>query len=544
MSLEVDFDENEPIVIGDDYDEVDETILPSLLSVMPSSSVESRDDNITAVEEEVIVMPDPRFKKTSDNLVLSVKSPRDSLPPLAIQNIASRYDAVSGSDDDYVRKMKLAQKTKERTHQSKPLPPATEIISGLINASITKEKTSEVSKEKSVPKITQVARNPFLPLAETKPNPFTTVPLSNPFIRRPNPFVVAAEKPKNPFLQLTANKEKQVDIEELVNKRVAEELGKRKKRKTKNVSEDMRMDYKVVDSQNIGDRIRNLIPKGHTLIETACGSFVVPLYDDMTQEEQQRHRSTFKTRFKSLNVEWGGKHGLDEIEIPTADETLTNIHVRYEQTIRYIKQKNGCNFPKLFMMFCWGAVEVLAGKMGIDAKDYFESQLQMSDIYESKMIQMGQMGGFGEDWPAWIQLVVLSGVNLIMLCLFNKFLKSKGDIIDRDTVLRGVSNFISGKNSTLKEGADGIPRASSDPISNALGMNLGGMNVTNIATAAISGFSSMFGGSSDDDDEKPRKKKSKRTQKTSRETRREPKRQNKKVKEGPKSSSDDLPDEI
>ncbi len=384
--------------------------------------------------------------------------------------------------------------------------------------------------------------NPFLREQKLQ-NPFTVTVTKNPFISSQttiarNPFI---QEQRNPFL---VNQQTAQNIEEIVKRRVAEEMAKQKpilpetpapqkeEKKHRKRKTDVTQEYKVVDENTVGNHIKNLIPKGHTLIETAAGNFIVPLYDKMSFEEQQRRRSTFKTQYKSFNITWEGKFELD---MPEPDETLTNIDVRFQQAIRYIKQKNGCNFPKLFMIFCWGAIEVIAKKMGIAADGYFTSQLMICDVYESKMIQLGEGGGFGEDWPAWIQLVVLSGVNLILIIMLNKFLKGKEGIVSKPDILRGVSNFISGKSSTLAAGADGIPKPSDDPVSNAIGINLGGMNVTNMVTGLIGGMGSFFGG--DDDEEEEEKPKRKR---------RAGRARKEKKKEAPKGDGGrgTLPDEI
>ena len=325
----------------------------------------------------------------------------------------------------------------------------------------------------------------------------------NPFIAPRNPFI--APILANPFMIQTPSLPPVENVEQVVSKRVEEELSKIKKKRRKrsnSVTEPNKMDYKTIDVTKNG-AIGGLIPKGMVLIETRTGNYVVPLYDKMPAEEQQRIRNSFKTLYKSLNITWKDKH---EIEVATSDESLTNIDVRYQETVRYIKQQNGCNFPKLFMMFCWGAIEIIASKMGINAEGYFTAQLQLADIYESKMTQMGSISGFGEDWPVWIQLVVLSGTNLIMIILLNKFLKGYEGIVDKAEVMRGVSGFISGKTSSLAIGEDGVPKPTTDPVSNALGMNLGGLNMTNLLST---GLSSFFGSGDDDaaEKQKPKKKK-------------------------------------
>lgn len=290
----------------------------------------------------------------------------------------------------------------------------------------------------------------------------------------------------------------QEDLDSAIQRRVETELAKIKRKKKK---------------KSLPDAIKNLIPEGHTVIETAAGTFVIPIYDEMSTEEQRKHRKKFKTLYKSFNISWKGKHTIDMF---TDDDTLTDIDIKYQHSIRYVKQQNSFNLPKLIMIVCWGGIEIIARKMGIKADGYFVSQLQMCDVYESKMIQMGSIGGVGEDWPVWLQLVIVSAVNLILIVILNKWCKGL-DTNNKTCIMRGVSQFISGNRTSLDVNEDGSFKPSSDPISSAIGMNLGGLNLTNLIGSFMG---NMFGGGGDDDDEedeeaeKPKKKRSRRKKKT------------------------------
>lgn len=365
----------------------------------------------------------------------------------------------------------------------------------------TKNPFSGYAETKTNPFVTQTRENPFTTRAEK--NPFITqlqTPKTNPFQTRTNPFTTQAQAKKaaehilgkNPFSTKTETPStKSEDLDTAIQKRVEAELAKIKRKKKK---------------KNIPIGIKNLIPEGHTVIETAAGTFVVPIYEDMNTEEQRKCRKKFKTLYKSFNISWDGKHSIGMF---TEDDSLTDIDIKYQHSIRYVKQQNSFNLPKLMMIVCWGGVEVLARKMGIKANGYFVSQLQMCDVYESKMIQMGNIGGVGEDWPVWLQLVIVSAVNLILMVILNKWCKGL-DTNNKTCIMRGVSQFISGNRTSLDTNGDGSLKPSSDPISSAIGMNLGGINLTNIVGSFMG---NMFGGGDDDEEdqeEKPKKKRSKR----------------------------------
>lgn len=502
-------DDDVPITVGE--------FSENLCSVEHSDIATTSEAQIQSVEETSVEEEIPQITS------------RSLLPPLLPQSYASISRSHEVRDN---RSHSQSFREKEEQVQSSAvitLPPR------------------EIQSRQPLLQQPRTSINPFLQNQKLQ-NPFTVTVSKNPFISSQtttarNPFI---QEQRNPFL---VNQQAAQNIEEIVKRKVAEEMAKQKpilpeiiapqkeEKKHRKRKVDVSQEYKVVDENTVGNHIKNLIPKGHTLIETAAGNFIVPLYDKMSFEEQQRRRSTFKTQYKSFNITWEGKFELD---MPEPDETLTNIDVRFQQAIRYIKQKNGCNFPKLFMIFCWGAIEVIAKKMGIAADGYFTSQLMICDVYESKMIQLGEGGGFGEDWPAWIQLVVLSGVNLILIIMLNKFLKGKEGIVSKPDILRGVSNFISGKSSTLAAGADGIPKPSDDPVSNAIGINLGGMNVTNMVTGLIGGMGSFFGGDDDEEEEEEKPKRKRRAGRTRKDKKKEAQ------KEAPKGDGGrgSIPDEI
>jgi hypothetical protein len=234
------------------------------------------------------------------------------------------------------------------------------------------------------------------------------------------------------------------------------------------------------------------IPAGHQLIATKFGYYTVPMYCDMTYDEQQEKFNTFTALFRSLNHHWKDK-GLT-FELPKIGESLTNIDLRYQQALKYIKQQSGCNMPKLIMMACWIGIEVIAKKMGMNAEGYFMAQVNMYDVYHSKLVQMGEIGGFGEDWPAWVYLVVVSCANLAMIVGLNLYAPKN---IDKGQLMAGLTGFFSGKTTTTSE-VDGVIAPSADPLSDALGgMKMpGGANLTTMAGSLMGFFNKAQGGGS------------------------------------------------
>jgi hypothetical protein len=326
------------------------------------------------------------------------------------------------------------------------------------------------------PAAATVARNPFLALINqqtlsTQPTATSTPP------QLPPPLSKEEEEKK---------------IEAEVKKRLAQRLDseKNKRRRKQKSKTNLDTNYKVVN--DLDRAAKSMIPEGHILVETTRGSFIVPDYERMSLEEQQRRRNSWDLQYEDLSAQWKRK-----IKMPTEEESLTNIDVRYQEIRKYIQQNNSCNFPKLFMIVCWAGIQVAAQKMGINADGYFISQLRLLDIYESKMLRMSEMKSFGEDWPWWIHAIILSGVNLIMMAALNYKLKGKASIELKQDLMRSVSQFISGKTATPLPGSQEVQN-DDDPVGNVIGTRSSGINVTNIINAGISSF---FGSGDDDDDE-------------------------------------------
>jgi len=263
-------------------------------------------------------------------------------------------------------------------------------------------------------------------------------------------------------------------IQAEVDKRVAKMFEKKKRKKY--------VEY-------IPPRQKKYVKAGHRIVETAYGNYTVPLYDDLDDEEQQQRYNTFCALFMALNHNWRDK-GY-EFDMPNPNETLTNIDIRYQQSVKYIKNQTGCNMPKLILLFSWAAIQYIGSKMGLQTDGYFESQILMYDMYQSKLIEMGQISGFGEDWPAWIYLVITSLVNLAAMVILNTYTGKMLSDDNKTKVMRGIAGFFSGNNTAAKiDPQTGSISPSEDPLSDALGgFNIGGLNLTNMMGSFLSRFS-------------------------------------------------------
>lgn len=217
-----------------------------------------------------------------------------------------------------------------------------------------------------------------------------------------------------------------------------------------------------------------VVPEGHRLIDTEYGSYVVPKYEEWDAEAQQRCRATFELRFDILNQTWNG-HGIRFVA-PKPEETLTNIHVRYKQSVRYVMARSGVTMWKLILVGCWAAFEAVCCRMGLKASGYTESQLRVYEIYNSQLVELGEISGFGEDWPAWLKLLVISVVNAVIFIAANSLINGAGGA--STSLMKLVSQFIMGSNPMVNVSEeDGVPRPADNPLGGLKmgGFDLGGM---------------------------------------------------------------------
>lgn len=420
--------------------------------------------------------------------------------------------------------LQLLQQQQHRTHplpqqQYHVTPPSQQHVVG----NIFKNKNPFVNQN-PFPQQT-IKKNPFInvtpvinhnPVAQCNPfhpqrNPFQEqcVLNCNPFTNRPTAqqAVHSSANISNPFL---SSKPQQPLVSEVPKQDSRKESRRHKKKKT----------YDVVD--NMSDSMKAAVPDGHKLISTAYGMYTIPDYSRMTEDELQRRRASFEFLFKDLNEKWMGVDKNNNIKMPTPDETVENIDIRYQQTVRYIKQKKGFSLPRLMMLVSWIGIEIIGKKMGLPTDGYFASQIELYDIYESKFIHMGQISVIGEDWPAWLQLVFTSVMHLVILVLFNKYMTGKrAKIINKVDAMRGLNNFLNGNTSMVVTDENGKTKMTADPISSAFGLDMGGLNVTNIVKGGISTF---FGGNDDDDedDEEEEEPKDRRSRRKARKKREKP----------------------
>jgi hypothetical protein len=132
----------------------------------------------------------------------------------------------------------------------------------------------------------------------------------------------------------------------------------------------------------------------------------------------------------------------------------------------------GSDSYKLMLIFGWVVTEGVLCWLGIPAEHYTENQIQIFDLYQNRLVELGESGGVGEDWSPMTWIAVMSVVNAAILIGLNKYGNGDGAA----TAMRGVSTMITGKSAVAEDGTP-IPedqQTAPNPLGDLLNSFAGG----------------------------------------------------------------------
>jgi hypothetical protein len=220
------------------------------------------------------------------------------------------------------------------------------------------------------------------------------------------------------------------------------------------------------------------IPPGSKVVCTAYGTFIVPDTSHMTRTELSRERESYTTKFRQLNSDW--QHTGIEFRLPSKDEDVGNIAVRYKEAEKFLLTKTGTDFWFIALCAGWSLIEYGCKRMGINADGYVVSQIKMYKMYQSQLTKMGETSGFGQDWPPWVQVLVTAAANALLLIILGLIAPGARDYSTQ--IMGSISGMITGANTEVEMSAEGTPKPSggglAETISNAVGNFSGGENMS------------------------------------------------------------------
>jgi hypothetical protein len=234
------------------------------------------------------------------------------------------------------------------------------------------------------------------------------------------------------------------------------------------------------------------VPKGQQLVKAGDRYYVVKKYHKMTIEEQELERTEMEMDYRNLNRCWN-RQGM-HFKLPEEGESLAHISVRLQQYRRFVKSRMGSDSHKIMLIFGWVLTEGLLSSLSIPANGYVEGQIAMFDLYQNRLIEMGEMGGgFGQDWSPMTWILVMSVVNAAVVVGMNKFYGGEG----AQQAMRGITSLIAGNN--IAVGTNGTPLppeqqpAAPNPVGDIMNSFMGGdPNTPNAAFDFIGKLAPMF----------------------------------------------------
>lgn len=216
----------------------------------------------------------------------------------------------------------------------------------------------------------------------------------------------------------------------------------------------------------------NEVPDDHVLIKTSYGYYIVPKYDEMSADQQQIHRETFVAKFRMLNDAWKGMKIT--FDLPKPEESLAALHVRYKQAVKYVNARSGASIFRIFLILGWLAFEFIAIHLNIPAHGYTKSQMAMYDLYQTQMIELGEIGGFGQDWHPITKVAVLSLINAALFIVVAYFFGNGNNVVTTE-LMRMASGFVLGQNVKTDTNSLGVPTPVEQPnVANMAG-SMGGL---------------------------------------------------------------------
>ena len=228
----------------------------------------------------------------------------------------------------------------------------------------------------------------------------------------------------------------------------------------------------------------------------------MPPYSTYSPLKKEQARTDFIFKFYTLR-QFYPEH---DIPIPTANDTLEELFVRYETCYRRISIAQGNDQYKIYLIIFFLVVEFCCCKVGLKCTGYTIMQLTLMDKYERLLIELGEKnyGGFGTGWPVEIRLLMLAVFNAVILIIINTLAGALGPTL-ADTIRQTIIPLLNGKSPTFGATPAPAPRYAPpqapganpsgvpDPIPPSNNTGSYGGTLANLGSMAIQGIGALGG---------------------------------------------------
>ena len=174
----------------------------------------------------------------------------------------------------------------------------------------------------------------------------------------------------------------------------------------------------------------------------------IPKYNDMSIEEQDRHRRNFSSRYNILRETWK-THDIPQIK---DSMSLEEIHEEYEVYVKNIHVSQSTDKYKVYMVIMWLFIEYGCIQIGLNVSGYTMSQVKSMSKYERLLIELGEknykyapMGDTNSDWPVELNILFMALANaaiFIIIKMLCEHIKMGEGIAN--TIIETMSSYLSG----------------------------------------------------------------------------------------------------
>lgn len=200
-----------------------------------------------------------------------------------------------------------------------------------------------------------------------------------------------------------------------------------------------------VDNKNIrGNSVEHSFSKTEKRVKKK--KYKIPDYNSMSENEQIRYRTRFKSQFFLLRDTWG--NSIPEIN---DNMSLYELHELYESYIKNMHVKDKSGRYKVYLVIMWMVIEAIGTKIGLNCSGYTYSQFKSMNKYERLLLELGEKyyqtgdGEINNDWPVEFNILFMALINAITFIIIKILADYLGEGVATQ-IVDWMSSYLSDSN--------------------------------------------------------------------------------------------------
>jgi hypothetical protein len=200
-----------------------------------------------------------------------------------------------------------------------------------------------------------------------------------------------------------------------------------------------------VDNKNIrGNSVEHSFTKTEKRVKKK--KYKIPDYNSMSENEQIRYRTRFKSQFFLLRDTWG--NSIPEIN---DNMSLYELHELYESYIKNMHVKDKSGRYKVYLVIMWMVIEAIGTKIGLNCSGYTYSQFKSMNKYERLLLELGEKyyqtgdSEINNDWPVEFNILFMALINAITFIIIKILADYLGEGVATQ-IVDWMSSYLSDSN--------------------------------------------------------------------------------------------------